>query len=161
MKLLFVRHATADQVLHGPTSARPHRSGTGRVADSPLPRARATADIGARAFRRIEPALAGERLDEIVAARKTHPRDATVAIVGHEPMLGALLAQMLGSTQAARLAFKKGDAALEDLTDGPKAPGRLIWFLDPRVLRTLADASGITRKVPNPNGRSRREENPS
>ena len=86
---------------------------------------------------------------------------ATVVLVGHEPMLGALLAHMLGSAQAGRLAFKKGGAALVDLPDGPAAPGRLIWFLDPRVLRTLADRSAITRQISSTNGGRLREGKPS
>jgi phosphohistidine phosphatase len=109
---------------------------------SPLPRARATADIAARAFKRIEPtiepALAHESLDRIVAALGAHPAGATVAIVGHEPTLSALLARLLGAAHGERLAFKKGGAALVDLPDGPSGGGLLIWFLKPKVLRALA-----------------------
>ena len=109
---------------------------------SPLPRARQTAEIAARAFKRveptIEPALARENVPGILRALGTHPADATVAIVGHEPTLSALLAGLLGAADGARFAFKKGGAALVDLPDGPSDPGRLVWFLRPRVLRALA-----------------------
>lgn len=109
---------------------------------SPLPRARATADIAARAFKRveptIEPALARGNLDGIVAALGVHPAETTVAIVGHEPTLGALLARLLGAADGERLAFKKGGAALVDLPDGPSGAGVLLWFLKPKVLRALA-----------------------
>jgi phosphohistidine phosphatase len=112
---------------------------------SPLPRAQETADIAAHVFKgidaEIEPALADPDVDAILAALKNHPADATVALVGHEPGLGALLARMLGSEQSERLTFKKGGAALVNLPDGPAMPGRLVWFLDPRVLRTLANGS--------------------
>ncbi|PYN39909.1 MAG: hypothetical protein DMD95_23285, partial [Candidatus Rokuibacteriota bacterium] len=86
----------------------------------------------------IEPALAHSSVDGIVAALKAHPPDARIALVGHEPFLGALLARLLGATQGKRLAFEKGGAALVDLPNGPAASGRLRWFLKPRILRSLA-----------------------
>ncbi len=58
--------------------------------------------------------------------------------MGHEPLLGALLARLLGAAKGERLAFEKGGAALVDLPDGPAAGGRLHWFLKPRILRSLA-----------------------
>src|SRR5206468_5242016 len=89
---------------------------------SPLPRARLTAEIAARAFEQvapaIEPALAHSSVDGIVAALKTHPPGARIALVGHEPLLGALLARLLGAAQGERPAFEKGGAALVDLPDG-------------------------------------------
>lgn len=108
---------------------------------SPLPRARSTAEIAARAFQRIvprhEPALALEDVDGIIAALKTQPPDATVALVGHEPVLSELLARLLGASDGERLAFEKGGAALVDLPDGPATAGRLIWFIPPRALRAV------------------------
>jgi len=162
VKLLLVRHAAA--VPRGtpgvPDDDRPltpegrakftvAAKGLARVArrpdvllTSPLPRARATADIAARAFKgveaTVEPALASGSLDGIVAALGAHPAAKTVAIVGHEPTLGALLARMLGAAHGERLAFKKGGAALVDLPDGPSGAGVLLWFLKPKVLRALA-----------------------
>ena len=69
------------------------------------------------------------------------PRDATVAVVGHEPTLSRLLARMLGVHQDdGRFAFKKGGAALLDLPDGPAAAGQLRWFVKPRILRSLGGA---------------------
>ena len=109
---------------------------------SPLPRAHATAEIAARAFRRlepvIEPALAHGSVAEVVAALARQPADALVAIVGHEPVVSGLLARLLGAGDGGRLPFKKGGAALVDLPDGARGSGRLIWFLKPRILRTLA-----------------------
>ena len=162
MKLLLVRHAAA--VPRGtpgiPDEERPltpkgkakfsaAAKGLARIArrpdvllTSPLRRARASAEIAARAFKRIEPtiepALAHESLDAIVAALGTHPKDATVAIVGHEPTFSALLARLLGAAHGERLAFKKGGAALVDLPDGPSGGGLLVWFLKPKLLRKLA-----------------------
>jgi phosphohistidine phosphatase len=161
MMLMIVRHAAAvprgapgtsddDRPLtpEGQKKFRAAAAGLARIArrpdvllTSPLPRARATAEIAARAFTRIEPtvepALAHGEVDDIVAAVQRYPSDAMVAIVGHEPALSALLARLLGTSDGERLAFKKGGAALVDLPDGPAAGGRLVWFLKPRILRTL------------------------
>src|SRR5438876_11395594 len=114
MKALLIRHAAAiprgtpgildDErplTSSGEIKFRAAARGLARIAPrpdvlltSPLPRAHATAEIAARAFRliepRIEPALASQSVDGIVAALKTHPDDATVAVGGHEPMLGIL-----------------------------------------------------------------------
>jgi phosphohistidine phosphatase len=162
VKLLLVRHAAAvpsgtpgvaddERPLtpEGRAKFRAAAAGLARITGrpdalltSPLPRARATAEIAARAFKRIEPtiepALAHGTVDAIVAALGAQPPGATVAIVGHEPTLSALLARLLGAARGEALAFKKGGAALVDLPDGPSGAGRLVWFLKPRLLRTLA-----------------------
>jgi phosphohistidine phosphatase len=161
MRLLLIRHAAAvpggtpgladdDRPLTPRGRARFERAARGlaRILDrpdvlltSPLPRARATAEIAARAFGRlepvVEPVLAHGTLAAIVAAVARQPEAATVALVGHEPTLGSLLARLVEGGDGARFAFKKGGAALVDLPSGPRAPGRLIWFVKPRILRTL------------------------
>jgi len=168
MKLLLIRHAAAvprgtpgvpddERPLtpDGKAKFRVVARGLARVTrrpdvllTSPLHRARLTAKIAARAFGHIapaiEPALAHSSVDGIVAALKTHPPGARIALVGHEPFLGALLARLLGATQGERLAFEKGGAALVDLPNGPAAGGRLRWFLKPRILRSLAGPTEIT-----------------
>jgi phosphohistidine phosphatase len=162
VKVLLIRHAAA--VPRGRSARRDHErpltprgrqkfrvaaKGLARIADrpdvlltSPLIRARATAEIAAGAFKRlaprIEPALAQERAEAVVAALQKHPRDVTIAIVGHEPTLSRLLARFLGVRRGdERLAFKKGGAALVDLPNGPAALGRLRWFVKPAILRSL------------------------
>lgn len=170
MTLLLLRHAAAmprgtagvgddERPLtpSGKAAFRVAARGLARIArrpdvllTSPLARARATAEIAARAFSRIvptvEPALADESVNGLVIALKMYPLDATIALVGHEPGLSSLLARLLGAFEGERLAFRKGGAALLDLPDGPAAHGRLIWFLTPRVLRALgADPAAIAR----------------
>ncbi len=162
MRLLIIRHAAAvpsgtpgiaddDRPLtpKGEAKFRVAAQGLARIADrpdvlltSPLPRARGTADIAARAFKRVEPrvepALAHGGVDAILGALGKQPREAMVAIVGHEPVLGALLARLLGARDSGQFPFKKGGAALVDLPEGTSGDARLIWFLKPRVLRALA-----------------------
>ncbi len=162
MRLLIIRHATAvpsgtpgvaedarPLTPRGRARFRVAARGLARIAHrpdvlltSPLPRAHATAEIAARAFRRlepvVEPALAHGSVAEVVAALARQPADALVAIVGHEPVVSGLLARLLGAGDGGQLPFKKGGAALVDLPDGARGSGRLIWFLKPRILRTLA-----------------------
>ena len=161
MKLLIIRHAAAvprgtpgiaddDRPLtpRGKKKFRAAAKGLARVADrpdilltSPLPRAVATAEIAAEAFRRVEPqverALAGDEVEDILRALRGLPSPDQVALVGHEPVLSALLAHLIGGSRPERIGFKKGGAALVDLPDGPGPSGRLIWFVRPRILRLI------------------------
>jgi phosphohistidine phosphatase len=106
---------------------------------SPLPRAVETAEIAAEAWGNIsptsEPALAEGGVDKILAMLTQHAPDQHVAIVGHEPMLSALLARLLGSGAAERFAFRKGGAAHLDVRGSLSEGGRLEWFTRPRILR--------------------------
>jgi len=62
---------------------------------------------------------------------------ARIALVGHEPGIGALAARLIGSRQA--LVFKKGAIARIDVPALPPAgAGTLRWLVTPRLLRRLA-----------------------
>lgn len=164
MKLLIIRHATAvasgtpgieddERPLtpRGIVRFRRAARGLARIVrrpdvllSSPLPRAWQTAEIAARAFGRIEPEVeatlaAGRDVADLIGALGKQRRRATIAVVGHEPMLSMLLARLVGARAGERFAFKKGGAALVDLPEGPQAPGQLLWFVKPRILRTLGD----------------------
>ena len=163
MRVLVIRHASAvpagtpgiaddDRPLTPRGRERFERAARGlaRIAHrpdvlltSPLPRASATAAIAAKAFGRIEPAvaevLAHGSVAEILGLLGRQPKDAVVVMVGHEPTVSGLVARLVGGASAAAFAFKKGGAALVDLPAGPLKPGRLIWFLKPRILRRIAD----------------------
>ncbi len=161
MKLLIVRHAIAvprgtpgipddERPLTAKGEQRFRRAARGlaRIArrpdailTSPLPRALRTAEIAAKAWGRLKPkpeaALASGRLEPVLAMLAAHPRDAMIAVVGHEPHLSALLAHLLGTSESQRLAFRKGGAALVEIAGPPAHGGRLIWYLAPKVLRAL------------------------
>jgi phosphohistidine phosphatase len=161
MQLLIIRHAIAvergtpgipdeDRPLtpEGETKFAEAAKGLASLVDrpyalltSPLLRAKQTAAIAAAAWGRIEPketaALAGGTFEEQAAVLDRYPRDATVAVVGHEPHLSDLLARVLGSRHDDRLAFKKGGAALVEVPGRLAGGGQLVWFLPPKVLRKL------------------------
>ena len=121
------------------------------LLSSPLVRARATAGIAARTFGRleptIEPALANGTPDTILPAIAAHAkaatvglviRDPTIGLVARGPLLSAVVARLMGVADSGRLAFMTGGVAMVDLPDGLWAAGRLVWFLEPSILRTLA-----------------------
>ena len=161
MRLLIVRHAIA--VPRGapgvpdaerpltPRGRRRFESAAGGLArvmprpdavlTSPWKRARQTAEILAAAFGRLEPkdtpALAGGSFETLVHVLGAYPEDATVAVVGHEPWLSALLARLVGSSEDQRLEFKKGGVALVDLEGRLEEGGKLVAYLPPKLMRRL------------------------
>ena len=162
MRLLVVRHAIA--VPHGTpgiadndrplTSAgelkfREAAKGLARILDrpdailtSPWLRARQTAAIAAEAWDGPEPkqtsALASGSFEAQAEVLAEYPKDATVAIFGHEPWVSQLLARLLGTREDERLTFKKGGAALVDVPGALAKGGSLVWYLTPKLLRKLA-----------------------
>ena len=161
MQLVIIRHAIA--VARGtpdvPDDERPlTKSGKRRFKEaarglaricrrpdvlltSPLPRAADTAEIAADAWGGItpasEPALAHGTPDEILALLSEYPADRRIAIVGHEPMLSALLARLLGSNDGVGFTLRKGGVAHLDVPGQPGNGARLDWLLRPRILRAL------------------------
>lgn len=161
MRLLIVRHAIAvphgtpgvaenDRPLtpEGELKFREAAKGLARVLDrpdalltSPLLRARQTAAIAAQAWGGPEPvpepALASGSFEAQAEVLDRYPEDASVAIFGHEPWVSELLARLVGTRQAERLAFKKGAAALVEIEDKLGDGGALLWYLPPKLLRKL------------------------
>ncbi len=161
MRLIIIRHAIA--VPHGtpgiPDEERPltpegelrfREAAKGLAAleerpdallTSPWRRAKQTAALAAAAWGHVEPketaALAGGSFEEQAQVLDRHPRESTVAVVGHEPHVSELLARLLGSRAGDRLTFKKGGAALVDVPGRLAEGGHLVWFLPPKVLRKL------------------------
>lgn len=161
--LYLVRHATAEpRGADWPDDTARPLTGEGRrrfrraveglavldvrldlVVTSPLTRATQTAKLLARGLRptpaiQTEPALGpGHTPAHVRRALSTLAPPRAIALVGHEPELGQFAASLLSAS--APLAFKKGGACRIDLeTWPPSGPGRLVWFLPPRVLRALA-----------------------
>jgi phosphohistidine phosphatase len=115
------------------------------LASSALVRARQTAEIVAKV---VEHPRDVETVD---ALRPDQPPDAllpwaeryadqdTVAIVGHEPHLSALVTWLLTGKRGSSLDLKKGGACLLRFNDELKAGhAQLVWLLTPAQLRALA-----------------------
>lgn len=115
------------------------------IVSSPLVRARETAeivqeDLGARTPLDLCEALSpGGSPEALVKFLSQQPKRTRVMVTGHEPDLGMLAARLLGAGRNAHLAFKKGGCCLIRFDDfPPQAPGKLIWWLTPKVMRKLA-----------------------
>lgn len=113
------------------------------ILSSPLVRATQTAALLADAFRNrptvavIDALKPGGRYDAVMAELARLPRAGGVALVGHEPSIGLLAAGLIGAR--APIPFKKGGVCRIDVDQLPPAqPGRLQWFLPPKMLRGLA-----------------------
>jgi phosphohistidine phosphatase SixA len=86
-------------------------------------------------------ALAPDEPPEEVFAALAAQKEKIVAVVGHQPGLGRLLAaslpaQVLGGIHPEAFDFKKMGVALVSFSGTPKAGGGMLnWFVPPRILR--------------------------
>jgi len=114
------------------------------VLTSPLVRTRQTADVFAEELETHPPVVTSDALapagtpPSVIQEITKHVRKARVALVGHEPNLGELAAQLIGARNP--LEFKKGGICRIDFDMlPPKGGGMLRWFLSPKMLRKLGD----------------------
>jgi phosphohistidine phosphatase len=165
VELLLVRHAIAFErsrlrwrndalrplTPHGIRRMRKAAVGLGvvvavptQVLSSPLVRARQTAEIlhqetGWPVATMVQVLAPGQPLARVVEAIARR-RSKRLAIVGHEPDLGRLLAHcVIDGAGSMRIEFKKGGVACVSFA-GAIIPGRgrLRWLLPPRALREFA-----------------------
>jgi phosphohistidine phosphatase len=162
MRVLIVRHASAvergtpgvvesERALTPRGRRRFRQAARGLAAllprpdallSSPLRRARQTATLLARAWGagvavQLTPDLAQGGPAPVVKLLRAQGQKQLVALVGHEPYLSALIAQLVDAQTSAAFALRKGGAALLDW-DGSRRPAHLLWLLPPKVLRRLA-----------------------
>jgi phosphohistidine phosphatase len=117
----------------------------GLVLTSPLVRARDTAAIFTQAAHWPEAvecaALSpgGSPNDVLEALRRQGAKAECVAVVGHQPHLGRLLALAVrGDARAEAFELKKSAIACLQFEGPPRAgQGVLKWLLTPRILRNL------------------------
>ncbi|MBA3856447.1 MAG: phosphohistidine phosphatase SixA [Cyanobacteria bacterium PR.3.49] len=161
MKIYLMRHATAVERLGGAIlndSQRPltddGRAETRMMANalkrlnakptmvvsSPLTRARQTAEIilevlGADCELKIADGLApGGSSSEVFKNLKKLPPFEDLFLVGHEPDIGRLAADLMLGGPEVIIPFKKAAVIRVDIQDLPPSwPGTLKWFLSPKV----------------------------
>jgi phosphohistidine phosphatase len=115
-----------------------------QIVTSPLVRTRQTADVFSEELKSKPPIVTSDSLAPagtpaaVIQEITKHVRKASVALVGHEPNLGELAAQLIGARNP--LAFKKGGICRIDFDMlPPKGGGMLRWFLTPKMLRALGE----------------------
>lgn len=113
-----------------------------RIFTSPLRRAAETTEIVASAAGSPPVVTTAALLpdadpSELLRVLERTRRVSTVAVVGHEPQLGAWLAACLGSAPGS-LVLKKGGAGLVHFEGSPReARGQLLWLMTPNALRRI------------------------
>jgi phosphohistidine phosphatase len=117
--------------------------GFDQIISSPLVRTRQTADVFAEVLKGHPPVAVSDALAPagtpaaVMQELTKHVRKARVALVGHEPNLGELAAELIGARVP--LEFKKGGLCRIDFDVlPPKGMGRLRWFVTPKMLRKIS-----------------------
>lgn len=117
------------------------------IWSSPLLRARQTAALAAEALNPtsakivITSALEPDQLPAVLFSELDRARLSRVLCVGHLPHLDLILGEALTGTRTSLGSFKKAGAAAIDFPVSPVSVGRLLWFMPPRVLRSIAQAA--------------------
>lgn len=164
MDLLVIRHAIAmdrDEFAETgqPDSERPltdfgrrrmrkNVRGLRRIVDtpevigtSPYPRAAESAEIvadgfGIKAVERLDVLTPDHDPADLLPWLSQQSRDATVAVVGHEPHLGVLISWLLAGRASSNVELRKGGACLLQLGDRLEAGTAVMrWLLTPKQLR--------------------------
>ena len=165
MKVYLVRHAEAEDQRPGRRDeerelTEPGRSDfeevvaglaalgirLDRILASPLIRARQTAEILARALPGPRPAelvalAPGGTFEGIFRALRDPGGDSRIALVGHEPSLGALVSLATTGVASDGTPLKKGGVACLRFSGEPRPKAAtLAWLLTPKQLRRLRKA---------------------
>jgi phosphohistidine phosphatase len=158
--LLIIRHAAAEDTAEGGTDLERALTGKGQrqaadlgrflrhhgilpqaILTSPAVRARQTAEIVAQNLGagvqvlHEEMLLPGARPETILAHLGRWQGSWPVALVGHEPDLGALAGVLAGGPGSHPMPLKKSGLALFELERCAAGGGRLLWFLPPKLVR--------------------------
>jgi phosphohistidine phosphatase len=111
------------------------------MISSPLVRARQTAEIIKSALnspREIEIAEAlapGGGVSDLYKFLRPFSQLDEIFLVGHEPDMGRLAGNLLWSGPEFDMPFKKAGICRIDINDvPPNIPGRLKWFLTPKII---------------------------
>lgn len=75
---------------------------------------------------------------EVTERLQEYAESETVALVGHEPLLGELAGYLIGGIDSPAQPFKKGGSACFRSVDSPTAGTMMLrWWLPPKIARKL------------------------
>lgn len=154
-----MRHGKAEDAGHGGTDAARRLTKKGHdeiravarwmkaqelsfdlIAASPLARAQDTAGIiaailGSAPVETWDVLVPGGNPDAVCHAISRYPADATLLLVGHEPLLSALVSRMISGDENARIAMTKGAVAkIRHFSFEAGCAGELHWLLTARQM---------------------------
>lgn len=114
------------------------------IVSSPLVRTRQTAEIikevlGIEGELKIADGLApGGTASEVFKNLKKMPPFEEIFLVGHEPDIGRISADLMLAGPEVMLPFKKAAVIRVDVQDLPPSwPGTLKWFLNPKIANMM------------------------
>lgn len=116
------------------------------IFTSPLTRAVETAEVVANVFgvskKEIEQTAnlaPGASSEDLFAEIKNRTGVESVALIGHQPDLGALICKMVRGNGGFTLELKKGSVCCINISETvPELQGALSWLMTPRQLRLLS-----------------------
>lgn len=114
--------------------------GIGLIASSPLVRADETARILAEAcgldgHETTDALVPGRSFRKALEWLEAHRDAGDVVLVGHEPDLGKLAGTLVFGAPAGLPLKKAGACAIDVDGDFQPGTGRLVWFMQPKLLR--------------------------
>lgn len=113
------------------------------IASSPLPRAKETAQIIAKRQKKAKLLLWDELMPEgdrraMMSRLAKMGHGSAVLLVGHEPYLTSVVADLTGAKPGTMLLKKAGLVRIRVTSFTPNATGELRWLLSPRVLKAVS-----------------------
>lgn len=118
------------------------------ILTSPLERAVETTDIVAATLGLVKKDIQqttnlapGAAIEALVAEIKSHAGAESVALVGHQPDLGDIIASIIECNGSLAIELKKGGICALNVTETvPTLRGVLQWLLTPKQLRLFGKA---------------------
>lgn len=115
------------------------------VLTSPLLRCRQTAQLlaeglaGRPSVDVLDALRPGGRISDVLDGLGAYRHADAVALVGHEPSIGAVAAALIGAQGS--IPFKRGAVCRVDVASlPPRGAGVLAWFLTPKMMRKIGGA---------------------